>query len=500
MADSKVGTFNSGTGAVGTTVQVTGVGFQPTAALFFSGYHSSDNGVHGRFMFGFASGAAEEAYLSFGMRGSGILAQDTGMGLHNEGCIASMDFVNPSVNGVFKLQSFDADGFTLEVVVQFPADIAIKYLALNATNAKVVEFTTPVGTGQVGYTGAGFTPNAMFVIGFQSTSYSREVVGNIDASFGYCDENTEHRLGIGMPEGGANFDCRWGFANDNVVGIGEWSANGIQYRGDFVSFDADGFTLDWLETAGAGRKCVALCLNLNQVFVGDINSRTDTTQTAETGVGFTPECLWLFAVPFDTTSFHGADDGPIRNRLNWSMGAAVGPAERAAAWGHFSKQGSGWDSYSGMGDAEIFASLTTAFAIDGKMDHVSMDADGFTFVMDNAEAVADIVGYMAMKPQAGLDARDWVLRYHENVFMSRALGRSTVFDSFGREVPPEQFQVDEWIRSDGAFFPTSLRFSTLILDQAAGYVEAKNLRGDLNISVSRESLLESLFRRLGRGA
>ena len=101
---------------------------------------------------------------------------------------------------------------------------------------------------------------------------------------------------------------------------------------------------------------------------------------------------------------------------------------------------------------------------------------------------------------SGVD-RTGIVRYLHNTYMSRLAGKIRVLEVSGREVLVEQIAFDEWMRTDGPFLPTSRKFSSTVEDPSTAYIESIRIsRGRATIETAKESLLESLFRRLGRSA
>jgi hypothetical protein len=97
--------------------------------------------------------------------------------------------------------------------------------------------------------------------------------------------------------------------------------------------------------------------------------------------------------------------------------------------------------------------------------------------------------------------RPLLLKYHENVYISRLHGQPHILDTQGRAIPVEQLQFDQWIRQDGPFLPTSFRFANLVQDPAVAYIEGLRIQGErATITTAKESMLDSLLRRLGRSA
>jgi len=119
---------------------------------------------------------------------------------------------------------------------------------------------------------------------------------------------------------------------------------------------------------------------------------------------------------------------------------------------------------------------------------VSMD---WTFGSSNDTAQVGV----SLKPSAG---RSRVVKYLHNTYMSRLAGMPVVLDVLGRQVPTEQIEFDSWMRVDGPFFPTSRKFSSTVEDPGTTYIESiRTSRGKVTIETAKESLLESLLRRLG---
>lgn len=102
-----------------------------------------------------------------------------------------------------------------------------------------------------------------------------------------------------------------------------------------------------------------------------------------------------------------------------------------------------------------------------------------------------------LKPLA--DTRDRLTKYFTNTH--DPAGR--IIDNQGRDIARSQMEIDEWLRSQGPYFITPSKATTLLLEQDVGYIEAIRYDADgadLDIEVVTETMLENLFRRLGSGA
>ena len=98
--------------------------------------------------------------------------------------------------------------------------------------------------------------------------------------------------------------------------------------------------------------------------------------------------------------------------------------------------------------------------------------------------------------------RDRLTKYLHNTEMSKKAGRPVILDVLGRDIPLEQLEIDNWMRADGPLFPTSIKYASNIEDPSTFYIESLRLdpRGNVRIETVRESMMESIFRRLGGAA
>ena len=94
--------------------------------------------------------------------------------------------------------------------------------------------------------------------------------------------------------------------------------------------------------------------------------------------------------------------------------------------------------------------------------------------------------------------RKRLVKYIYNTLVSRRVGRPIILDALGRDIPLEQIEVDNWMYSYGGLFPTTNKYSSLVEDPSARYIEAIKARGaKATIETARETMIEGLMRRLG---
>ena len=393
-----VGSFNINTALAPTEEQaITGVGFQPKIVLFWWGGStaSTDTVAGGTYNVGFGAAASSSSrWCTMGMSEDAQTEEDAFYSISDLECIRAYTDT-ATLDGIMDFVSMDADGFTLVVDDAFTQAYRISYLALGGADLTDVylghtAFHTAVEEYSV--TGVGFQPDAVLFAGRGAGHYrAASAHGN------FC---------LGMATGASNQGAISAFAYDGQAT--SW-AQGYGYNGEcnnawisgyrdaFVSFGADGFTLDHLEGTTANSFYHFICLKGGQYSVGDITTKTDGTDIAET-VGFQPSAI-LFASANRAVSTQDT----MTDHARISIGAGTSTTNRACA---------------AISDEDNLADTETAFAnydsavyahvvdddTSGLMDLKSIDADGFTCVMDEVDASACWVTYLAIGATAAPSA------------------------------------------------------------------------------------------------
>jgi hypothetical protein len=254
--------------------------------------------------------------------------------------------------------------------------------------AYVGNFTTNTSTGNQSVTGVGFQPKVVIF-----------VTGNATAT-GLT--NDASALSLGVAESSS---ARWAmslYAQDNTPQAVDdrrftttscitINNNGsVTVAADFVSMDADGFTVNITTAPGTGIIVGFMALGGSDlsVKVGTFDYGTGTGSTAITGVGFQPKVLLVGSALSNTT------EGNATSYINM-VGAAESSSEREAS------NAQGDDTADPSVTARIW---TNSYFIrrPGKStatheaDFTSFDSDGFTFNI--VTGGTDIrIGYLAMR-------------------------------------------------------------------------------------------------------
>ncbi|MEE8115412.1 MAG: hypothetical protein V3T23_13795 [Nitrososphaerales archaeon] len=386
---AKVGSFNITTGVATSTIGITGVGFLPTVVIFWwmgrTESVDTEGGADAQPGFGVMVGATKRWAITSIMEDNQDNT-DTAHGHSPDGCILEVR-ENNSIAGRADFSSFDADGFTIIIDTQFVVDFRISYLALDHTSVETGSFV-PSATGSLAETGLGFQPGCILFGSTKGTTEAQE-----DASDG--------SVCIGAATGSGVTD-QWTigcFGNDSVSSAGQASYgfggevicsftgnNGPQQRISFTSNDADGFTVNVIEKPTTGRTIWWLALAGGEYFVSDRVS----TDTNTTGVGFQPEAV-LFAGFGKIESVVNDDSADI----NMSLGAATSATERTSQAFSIDRSADPSEVWTAIEFDQCLLSGDLADNIDGLMDLVSMDSDGFTTVMDNPDDSAFFQGFVA---------------------------------------------------------------------------------------------------------
>jgi len=385
-----VGSFNIDVSkTAGQTQAITGVGFTPKIVLFWwSGTVRTGDGVAGETIrpgFGAVAGASSRFFVA-AYSEDAAARTNTAHGASTTACIGVYADGTPTADGLADWGSFDADGFTLTIDDQFTIAARISYLALGGTdlsNVFIGNKAYPTSAGNYATTGVGFQPDAMI---FVPTNLGSAATSAVSLHFG-----------IGIAAGGAqgatyNNDGDDGAtSNTTAYGYnGEVIATRIMgIRESWVSFDADGFTLNHLEGATANYYHY-VALKGGQYKVGELTTRTDGNDIVETEPNFTPVGLLFLSA----NRAHSTQDTPT-DHARLSIGAATSASNRAAQAISDEDNLADTETATANYDTAVYANVLDDGVV-GLMDIKSIDATGFTAVMDDTDPSACWVTYLAI--------------------------------------------------------------------------------------------------------
>jgi hypothetical protein len=399
--DRKVGSFSTGTGAIGTTVVVSGLGFQPKAIIFWwSGTTSSVNAVteqdhfHG---FGFAVSPTDRRAVT-GSSDHAAAGGGTDHGHRADACVIGVG-IGGGFNAMLDLQSMDVDGFTLVVDDAFPASRRISYLALGGsdiTDAETEQIIMPSATGTVDYTTLGFQPDVVFFISATITANPPGETGDSTVMFGVATgSGQQFVVAGGSNDGSATTSTRTYHQDAECIARMGTALDGVMTgRAEFTTFLVNGYRLNWLEgDSGANTRVHVLALGGTlKAKAGSLLSLTSLAAIATSGVGFLPNTLLLGS----GTMAESVQDTGTNDDHRWSVGAADGTTEVVQ----------GIRDHDGVATTDVATALNvdnvylrlnpTAASIDGSATFTSFDSDGFTLTQTDADPTASFIGWLAM--------------------------------------------------------------------------------------------------------
>lgn len=413
---AKVGSFNVGTAAAASTVVVSSLGFQPKWILFWwSGLAAASNGVRQTSYrgMGWACSASDfKVVATRDLDGAGTAV--TANGARADACIGQIsdlgDWTGGTVIGAgwADLQSFDADGFTLEIIDQFGVDLYVSYLALGGTVITNVEsgVFTAVGTApvnQVVSNVGNFQPKVTFFLSAELVADAPTSAGDSILMFGAASSSTAESVWHGGADNGATSGAAGSYCRSGEsIGMRPSSPQvAPTQRAEFISHNASpgGFTVNWLERSASVRAFWCSIAG-GDWLVGDFLTQTDiVTSITETGFASQPAAVLVVSAGKAET----VQDATPDTHDTWSVGAATSASERAVQY---------VDSRSG--NTAMFVHLAarsdaiyentdpaqTAYTEVGRGDIVSMDATGFTAIMDDADPVQAFAWYVAVGESA----------------------------------------------------------------------------------------------------
>ena len=400
MFKSATGNLGTTTAAAGNTVVVSGLGFQPKAVIFWSSGRTETIDTTGsddiQATFGFATSTTSRASSSF-MHRDAVTAAPSVYGLLSDASAFSVLTTSGAVDGLMDLQSFDSDGFTLVIDDAFASSYRISYLALGGTtltNATTGTFQEPVATGTQDITSVGFQPDAVIII------------GSSGVTIGTPRADGNHTIGMAAGASLGSFvasvysrdtdpirGAKYSKSGEVINGTDPASVSASSSNAAITAWLSNGFTLNWANTDGAGTRDLAyLALKGGSYAVGNLLTQTDTTTPiVVSNLKFRPAAALLVSVcrAEATTDIFNAN-------IDLSIGAFSALGERTSQ-GMFSEEGvSPAESSTSLEQDAVYTNISTADAVEALMDIQSINNDGFTCIMDDADASQMFVGFLAM--------------------------------------------------------------------------------------------------------
>ena len=255
-----------------------------------------------------------------------------------------------------------------------------------AASYKAGTITSPTSTGNLGFTGIGFQPKVLLLFFEKQTAAGNGV--DYLRGHGFATSSSSERAisavfldtGIGgivnMARAQSNANCLYAF---NTTAV---SASAFLVA-DFVSFDADGFTLNFSTVQASGYLIEYVALggaDLTNVAIKDVQSPGSTGNVAYTGVGFQPDALITI-----TNSDTSAGPGSSHNAgARVGIGFVTAGASKATHSVGDDNSGKKYARAQRTGVTMALDVVTPSLLFEAT--HVSMDSDGFTWNWNTVSA------------------------------------------------------------------------------------------------------------------
>lgn len=248
---------------------------------------------------------------------------------------AALPLANPTLGtlgAALSVTNFNASGFDLTTTLGTLGSVTasrVNYLALilGEADIKVQAGTTKTSTGTQNYTGFGFDPDTLFLLGSTNTAVSggaRDTTAGSGACFGVANASAQGVYGMAINPAADPSDTYSAARVGDVLALGN-NTTVLEHVASVSAWISDGVTLDYT-AAGAGAKqliMVGIATNSTAAVLDDVYAQVVTFQQAAKGVvlipvdlgGRTPKAIVLVGVNHDpgndaTESLGGGVRGP----------------------------------------------------------------------------------------------------------------------------------------------------------------------------------------------
>jgi hypothetical protein len=227
------------------------------------------------------------------------------------------------------LTAWTTTGFTLNWAVTPGSGRIVHYLALGGsdlTNAKVGQFAANTGAGNQAVGSVGFQPDCVLLLTIGHTAAA--TTGTAQLGLGAAMSTTQ-RWATFVTAGDAqtmtaNVDAMQAQRTDSLVTTLSISATQNSLA-DFVSFDTDGFTINWSDPPSAAILVGYLALKGGSYDVGAFSKVASPSTDNDVTVGFTPKAVLLH-------SWSRAASTSISANCEQSFGASIGGGTEGCMW------------------------------------------------------------------------------------------------------------------------------------------------------------------------
>jgi len=400
---AKAGSFNSGTGAVDSTQEIT-IGFEAKVIFFWWSGRAEATDTCGGANHHRGFGVATSTSARYCIDTRSLDAQTSAVSshyVHNAACIVA--HTDAVLNGAIDISAIGPTSFTLIVDDTMPYDLRVHYLALGGSDvvnaASGISLATSGGIFDV--SGLGFQPNFAMLVG-SSTILTPPAGNGTNGVFclGAATSGVNQAcLSAGSDDASANMDCAsWSTDEQIYALIAATVGTTISNRNDFDAFDADGFAtkVDGAAPISQNMPAIYIALNCTNVIVGNSLTRTDGNDIVVSGLGWMPAAGMVFS------HCKAESVGTTLDRDDeTSIGAFTSATERVAHGVRDTDALADSQVTTAVEHDAVYVNMDASDAIEGLMDVKSVDDGGVTFVMDDADPAAAYFWYILFGPAEG---------------------------------------------------------------------------------------------------
>lgn len=304
-----------------------------------------------------------------------VATSNDAKGLSATRCLRLFSNGTPTTDIEVDFVSFGSGGtagqFTINVAQATTATaVIVHYIILGGdslTNVALVQKTQATGTGSAATTGVGFKGDAALFFGAALTTLTD--AAGVAAFMGAAVSSSKRGYSSWSNVDATTMTGNTKHAHSGADCIGLLSGTTLDSEADFVSFDTDGYTLNWTNAAGSAWIYFALVMKGPIFDVQQISAPAGTGNQSYTA-GFQPSGVFLFGSGQTTA------DSTVGAEEHIAIGATDGSAENSI-WSS-ADDTINTDSNMRNVTTKAIAVATNPSTVAAEADGVSMDSTGYT--------------------------------------------------------------------------------------------------------------------------
>lgn len=379
--------YNTGTGAVGTTVSITGQASQPKVVFHCWNGRTGTVDANGRGTHARGIGAA---ISTSDRRRMNSLSQDTPTAMvtnHSQDdaeCVA-LSTTADLVDGLLDHQSMNSDGWTGVVDDVFVASYRVHALGLGGADlANVVggDFTKATTTGVQQITSLSFQPDGIIFFTSGQTTMSGSVNPDSACCIGAATSATEQFVwSAGSNDGAANAQSVSYCTDAECIALLNSGATGFNDRATFVQFLSNGFEVNWTVNAAGSERIPFIAFKGCGIRVVSGLTQTDTSTDVTFTLPFTVRAGMVFSHALAESSAGTVQDD---DKMSWGFFSSTSD-ERCMSMADDDAAGTAVVS-TGVSHDAVYQNLDPATGnVQGEMVVQSMSGNTVAFRMSDAD-------------------------------------------------------------------------------------------------------------------